>query len=229
MVDGHEKITADTTPAPTLGHCIVVDLDGTLLRGNSLHLFIKYLLARLLSRLSLLSVAKIFGLLVARKLHLISHVAMKHPLHRLGATVMTDGEVQDFARSLLPKIDKKLYSRLVDMKTANGAQLILSTAAPDIYVSHFVDHLGEIDSWLATPLSASRADYIENRSDVKLTRTLDYANCNHLKIIAVVTDHDDDLPLLTLPDIRRLLVTPTTTLLSALTRHQLAYEIHTPN
>lgn len=228
MVDGHEKITADAA-APTLGQCIVVDLDGTLLRGNSLHLFIKFLLARLLSRLRLLAVVKILGLLAARKLHLISHVAMKHPLHRLGATVMTDGEMQDFARSLLPMLDKKLYSKLVDMKTARGAQLILSTAAPDSYVSQLVAHLGEIDSWLATPLSASRADYVENRSEVKLTRTLDYANCNHLKIIAVVTDHDDDLPLLTLPDIRRLLVTPPATLLSTLTRHHLTYEIHLPD
>lgn len=228
MVDGHEKITADAA-APTLGPCIVVDLDGTLLRGNSLHLFIKFLLVRLLSRLRLLAVAKILGLLAARKLHLISHVAMKHPLHQLGATVMTDGEMQDFARSLLPKLDKKLYSKLVDMKTARGAQLILSTAAPDLYVSHLVAHLGEIDSWLATQLSASPADYIENRSDVKLTRTLDYATYNHLKIIAVVTDHDDDLPLLTLPDIRRLLVTPPATLLSTLTRNHLAHEIYIPD
>lgn len=228
MVDGHEKITADAA-APTLGRCIVVDLDGTLLRGNSLHLFIRFLLVRLLSRLRLLAVAKILGLLAARKLHLISHVAMKHPLHRLGATVMTDGEIQDFARSLLPKLDKKLYSKLVDMKTVCGAQLILSTAAPDLYVSRLVAHLGEFDSWLATSLSASPADYVENRSDVKLSRTLDYAKRNHLKIIAVVTDHDDDFPLLTLPDIRRLLVTPPATLLSTLTGNHLAHEIHIPD
>ena len=64
---------------------MVVDLDGTLLRGNSLHMLVRFMAAELRRRRGYWRLLRIGGLLGLRRLRLISHTEMKHPVHRMAA------------------------------------------------------------------------------------------------------------------------------------------------
>ncbi len=219
MVNGHEKMTADGVE---LTPCAVVDLDGTLLRGNSFRLFIRFLAGKLRRERRYASLSRIIALLAARRLRLISHVGMKYPIHSLASRIVTDAELADFTnRILLPAVNVPLLDELKRLK-ASGHCLLLATAAPDLYVPHLCLHLG-FDAWTATPLSSTLKDYAENRGARKRDGALDFARQHGCTIAVVATDHEDDLPLLLLPDLRRLLVNPTPVLRTKLSESRLTF------
>lgn len=221
MVDGHEIMTGCEPAAET--PCVIVDLDGTLLRGNSLRMFIKFLAGRLRARGLYVELAKLLGLLAARKSGLISHVSMKYPIHRMGARLMSVEELSDFADSLTPSLNTGLLSEL-DRMRSSGFRLVLATAAPELYIPFLFDRIG-FDGWIATPLSPDAATYTEARGEHKRRLAFELAAARGWEIRAVATDHDDDLPLLLLPFERRMLVSPTSTLRSKLDAAGLAYEV----
>lgn len=200
MVDRYEKISS---PA-----CAIVDLDGTLLRGNSLRLLIRHLAAKLWSERRYASFGKIAALLALRRVRAISHVAMKYPLHRLAARTLDERETERFVTArLLPRLNRTLMRRLAAMKEQR-CRIIIATAAPDLYLPSLCRHVGA-DGWLATPLAERRADYLETRGNRKKALAQRLAAENGVKIILVATDHEDDIPLLALDGVSRLLVNPT--------------------
>lgn len=222
MVDGHEKISSATSPFPLSGCCAVVDLDGTLIRGNSLRMLIRFLAARLRKRGDYAPLMKIAALLAARRLRLISHRSMKYPLHSLAVRTLTDAEIGEFVGMLLTRLNLPLLRRLEELK-ASGCMLILATAAPSLCVPALCSAIG-FDKWIATPLSPQRRDYTEARGAVKKSLSQSLAGKLGVKITFVVTDHEDDLPLLSLPGVERLLVNPTTRLRLLLAAASLDYK-----
>ncbi|MCM1077578.1 MAG: haloacid dehalogenase-like hydrolase [Bacteroides sp.] len=218
MVDGHEIVT----PAPGGQLCAVVDLDGTLLRGNSLRMFIRFLVRKLHAGGNYRHIASIFRLLALRRLRLISHVAMKFPIHRLASELLTEAEIDEFVSSLLPSLNGGLLAELTRMRES-GWRVMLATAAPDVYVGRLNEILG-FDAWTATPLSRTVGEYVENRGAVKRDRAVSEARRRGWTLGAVATDHEDDLPLLSLSPIRRLLVDSTPRLRVALQRASLPFE-----
>lgn len=230
MVDRYENDEAGTVDGRCLGgnavECAVVDLDGTLLQGNSLHIFIRFMAKRLFERHRYADVLRIFTLLLARKTGLISHTAMKYPLHRLGVEALSADDCEDLALRLYRSVDQSLLSDLLEMKNAEGFPLLLATAAPDFYVKPLVAHLGCFDAWTATPLSDTIDSYDENRGERKLSQVIAIAAENSWTITTVVTDHSDDLPLLELDAVRhRRLVNPDSRLIVALRNSNLTFTL----
>lgn len=218
MVNGHELTPAATLTAGSGGKgvpCVVVDLDGTLIRANSFRLFIRFLAARLRRRGGWGSLAEIAGLLAARRLRLISHVRMKHPIHLLALRLMSEADIDEFTDRLLPYINIGLLDELRRLQ-GEGWVTLLATAAPDFYIPSLCRKLG-FDAWTATAAAPTLRTYEENRSARKRDRALSLALGKGWRIAAVATDHPDDLPLLRLPDIRRMLVCPAPELRQILT------------
>ena len=215
MVNGYESLTRMGREIP----CVVVDLDGTILQGNSFRMFIRFLVGHLKERGAYTSLAKVIGLLAARKAGVISHVAMKYPIHRLGTQTMSDIDLTEFASQLVGALNQRLVREL-DRLRSEGARIVLATAAPDLYIPYLFRHLN-FDEWIATPLSGAYDSYVETKR--RLVCTL--ADERDWNIEAVVTDHDDDLPSLLLPFVRRILVNPTSTLKDALDTAGLDYEV----
>lgn len=214
MVNGHE-IASSAPEGGTYGPvacdgektpCIVVDLDGTLLRGNSFRLFIRFLASRLRARGRWMELGSVVGLLAARRLRLISHVRMKHPIHLLALRLMSEADIEEFAAGLITYINIGLLDELRRLQR-EGWRTVLATAAPDFYIAPLCRRLG-LDEWTATPAAPGVAAYGENRSDRKRDRALALAAERGWRIAAVATDHPDDLPLLRLPSVRRILVGP---------------------
>ena len=200
----------------------IVDLDGTLFDNNSLHLFILYLSQTLRRRRRFLTLARLLGLLAMRRMGVISHVRMKHPVHLMAISSLDDCDLDCVVSRLISHLRSPLIDRLKRLRT-EGWVLVIASAAPEIYVGKLCDELG-FDACIATPMSDSVATYKEARGVRKRDLAIELAEKYGWEIALVATDHEDDLPLLSLPGIKRLLVNPTPALVNALDGFSLDYE-----
>lgn len=167
---------------------VVVDLDGTLIDGNTLKMFARYAFPSNPVRIGLL--------IVLRKLKLISHRRMKH-----GLLISAKGiDVEPFIDTLSHHISQEVTDII---KRYPDCEMILATAAPEMYVGPFATKLGV--RYVATSETQKFEDYVECRGQEKLRRITALGN----KIRAVVTDHHDDLALLSIPGTDRFLINPT--------------------
>lgn len=225
MVNGSEKISSCQPSGgerPYEIPCIVVDLDGTLLRANSLRLFIRYMVRKLWRERRVAPLMRICGLLAARRMRIIPHKDMKYPVHRIGVAAMSRGELEEFAGILRGYVCRPLLEEISRLK-GEGWRVLLATAAPSLYIPALTALLG-IDDWIATPLSANRSAYEESRGEMKRDLVSRRAVERGWTIRAVATDHEDDLPLLRLEGVRRLLVNSTIRLNVMADRLGLAHE-----
>lgn len=173
---------------------VIVDLDGTLVDGNTLHLYLKSALLTAPFGIR----ARIAGLLVLRRLRIISHVAMKFgALRRIKPTDrLNDRFVKNVKRKMRSNV-----TRLLEDYRQEGCTVLLATAAPDIYIP-----LIWTEEFLAT-----KTDGNEQKDEMRgETKAAAVSNFMHRgdTIHAVITDHHDDLPLLRLEAQSRFLVSP---------------------
>lgn len=196
---------------------IVVDLDGTLVRGNTLHLLMRWLAGHH-------PVGAAPGLLWAacrRVAGVDSHVEMKGRVLAIARCSMTPSEVERFARSLVPQVNQAV---LILMRKYDYT--ILATAAPDFYACAIARMLG-CDACVSSNLEQVIRDGREMRGECKRDSVEALASQEDVEVAAVVTDHKDDLPLLRLPDVSRFLVNPAHELCLTLDSESLPYDVIT--
>lgn len=161
----------------------VIDLDGTLVDGNTFH---EYLRAGLRNGH--------VGLLVPmalRFLRLISHHSLKVAALRI---IVPD---QKLTKAFVKRIKfNPDVLRLIEEFKAEGCEILLATAAPAVYVPWI---------WTGEYIATTNE---ELRGERKLQAVRDYARERGLKLYAVVTDHYDDLPLLRAGTRHNILIRP---------------------
>lgn len=169
----------------------VYDLDGTLVRCNSFHLWIKFLAGLLVKRP--LAMIALGTALAARALRIINHAEMKRRVLLL-STHATVEDVKRFCAYLERSIHTEVMSRLASDKQDNGIITCLNTAAPQLYAEPFGKCLG-FHLIIATPMP--RPGWQENLGERKL-RALEeqQGNIFYNEIGAVFTDELADLPLM---------------------------------
>lgn len=215
MVDRCSKIAAE---------CVVVDLDGTLLRGNSLREMIRAMLREGIREHDYLTVSKIVSLLIMRKAGLINHQRMKHPIHRIAQKWMSKGDrIQRLVDILLSLVNDSV-KKLIDNLHQQGTKVVIATAAPELYLPEFISRMG-YDEYIATPLTDKLIDYTENRGETKRANVEALAARNGWRITHVITDHIDDLPLLMLPVQGRTLISPSKELCETMRNLNLAFNV----
>lgn len=202
MVDGHE-MTADKNKTAVAGQdgqrVAVVDLDGTLICGNTLHIFARCALRDALRGGRLLDAAAISGLLALRLLRLCTHRTMKFGILRRAR--LTDSLRARF----VARVDKDrcpAVAARLDSLRKDGCTLLLATAAADVYVP-WIWH----GDFLATPV-ADNPERRELRGLAKLAAVRRWCADHDATLYAVITDHADDLPLLTAGSKLNILVNP---------------------
>ncbi len=183
---------------------LLVDLDGALLRGNSFHLWLKYIVAgglgtvrpspRWRCRLAVLLYSAM------RLSRLLDHAAWKHRVQKAWAAAMAgsrdpSGELDGFLVLLKARIDKGLLA-LIREAQANHAVAVLTTAAATEYAEALAEDLG-FDAVVATPRGGD-VHWCHNIGTVKCRRTLALLRERewHGRRRVLVTDHLDDLPLM---------------------------------
>ena len=196
MVKGHEKII----PAAA------IDLDGTLLDTNTFVDYTRYAVKACLSKGRLDIAANMLWHIALRRLRLTSHSTMKRHLLHASASIMTADRLEDFTQQLAAMANEKVVE-LCNRLRKERVYLCLATAAPDNYATLVARHFG-FDHCIATPADATAPDWAENRAERKLHTLQQHLDQYHLTLQTVVTDHHDDLPLLTACTGTRYLVNP---------------------
>lgn len=176
----------------------VIDLDGTLIRGNSLKLFAAYLLRK--------GKWQILPYLLLRKLRLITHWSMKKRIIMAGKSL----EMGPFIDILLSHVRKDV------LMMVHESEPVLSTAATGLYAQPFAQKIG-IKMCQATDGPE------ENRGQVKKQRVQSL----NRPIFRIITDHHDDLPLLSLPAEEKFLVNPSKRTFELCRKEKLEFKILT--
>lgn len=166
---------------------LVVDLDGTLVKGNTFRIFVRCGLMHLASNAKYLKFIKILSLLALRKFRLISHRFLKFKIIPI---IDESIKLKDrFIADTTPFLNKDVKA-LLETYNAQGYKVLLATAAADIYIPWIYD--GEFQ---ATVMSHNPG-MVENHGEIKLHNVLKYARTHNLELRVVITDHYDDIPLL---------------------------------
>lgn len=163
----------------------VVDLDGTLVQGNTLHLYLRAALRCLWWRRPLVAL-RVAALMAARAVHLIPHSTMKYGAARaVGAHPAVIARLKQTAH-LNPQVIK-----LIEERKAMGDAVLLATAAFTFYARELWK-----DDLVGSDLAAGPET--ECRSERKAATVTAYLRQHSAMPACVITDHHDDLPLLRL-------------------------------
>lgn len=173
---------------------LVVDLDGTLIRGNTLHIFFRCALRQMLRRGRIWTLVNCLALLALRKAGTVSHVAMKFGIWR--RIELTDALLRDFQDAARPLLRADVAALVAEYRS-RGYGVLLATAAPADYVPCLWD-----GPYVATDMSTrSNPERLECRGREKLRHVREYADANGFVSAAAVSDDlADDAPLLSAVD-----------------------------
>ena len=203
--------------------CVVVDLDHTLIKGNTFVLFVFYVFSRSLLRLKVFRFIIILYLLLLRKLRLVSHSGFKKRFLGVIQRGLLSVEIEEFCNRMLIKRSHVVWSLVQQFRNA-GYPVCLATAAPDVYVSVIVKML-DFDMYTATSSNYDESSWYESIREKKLQDVLCVLKENGLDLDVVITDHYDDLPLLRAAGGRKILVSPGQKTIDCLREAKLDFEI----
>lgn len=166
---------------------MIIDLDGTYIQGNTLHLYLRCALDYHLRHLHLFRLCGMLWHLGRRRLGLITHAEMK--FRCLALAGRAEALLNDFEAEAAPLVHPKVESLRRDYEQLGGLTL-LATAAPDFYVPRVWD-----GDYVATRME-DNPRMRECRGEEKLRCVEDWLEAHRARIAVVITDHPDDLPLL---------------------------------
>jgi len=178
----------------------VVDLDGTLINGNSLNFFAVSLISTSLmvrNIYSLNALVKLLFTVAKRKLRLCTHDDMKQVFQRIwsgfesrGYKDILEGLVQEYLNKVL-RVD---VIDFIQSDKSSGDIVLLATAAPSEYVDIIVSMIPVFDGYVATP-RVNDGKWFHNISENKWMSIVESFDVYNKEIISF-TDHVDDLPLI---------------------------------
>lgn len=169
---------------------IVVDLDGTLIQGNSMKLFCRWSVCQMLARGRIATAILMLWWISARLLRLTSHAHMKQAFLKICEGKFSDKDIYRFLEQNLNSI---INGQVLDMAYKSRCIMVLATAAPALYAEPFGRSLG-FDHVLATKYS--KTDFTENIGEKKLESVNRLLSKIGAEMVIVITDHADDAPLL---------------------------------
>lgn len=171
---------------------IFIDLDGTLLRGNSMKMFMKRLPVVLLRRGVPLSAVAALWWMGLRVSKVISHRDMKWHLTLIARRHFLSSDWKEMARSMLPEANQTVV-KYIDEPSRRECVRYIATAAMEEYAVWLARLFG-FDGVLATRFSKDKEKYEETRGVAKLERIRSELQDNGLHLESFLTDHSDDLP-----------------------------------
>jgi len=176
---------------------LAIDLDGTLLNTNTFRDYLSFCGSAALHRFRFGICFSILWWVMLRKIRLVSHSHMKEVLLKRTAAFMTKKGLLDvFVEKEMTFLNTKVQ-QIMEPYRNRGYLLVLATAAPAFYAHPIAEFLN-MDLCCGTQLPSEvfigqwKECVGENKVDA-LKRLL---QVHKAEIDVVITDHDDDLPLL---------------------------------
>ncbi len=169
-----------------------VDLDGTLISGNSMHIFMRRLPGMLMKRRAVGAAIASLWWNSLRSFRLISHRSLKWHLTKTARCHLEDSDWEQLAQSIALMINPKV-SDYIQSRRERGCLTYIATAAMEEYalpLSRILGYEGE----LVTQFSDSISDYEELNHHAKHKAIERLLEENQLRLESFLTDHTDDLP-----------------------------------
>ena len=183
---------------------IVIDLDGTIVKGNTLHLYIKAGIRDMVCRLRFADIFRSAVTLTRRYLGNISHTDMKY---RMLSLINRDGVLRHGFKERVSDLISIPVLRVMDDYRDSGSEILIATAAPDIYMDVIKSLPGfrDIEIISSTYCSADgtllpKDAVTECRGKEKALQVEKYLSSNRQRLSAIITDHEDDRPLINLAE-----------------------------
>ncbi len=170
-----------------------VDLDGTLLRGNSMKMFMRRLPTMLMRRGAPLAAAVSLWWIGLRAFRAVSHRKMKWNLTKVARTYLKGDDWAELAGNMTEKIDPRV-SAFVEESRKKGHRIYLATAAMGEYAV-ILGRMLNYDGVLATVFSSNEHDYVELKGVAKLNAVSSMLETESLSLESFISDHSDDLPM----------------------------------
>ncbi len=185
----------------------MVDLDGTLLRGNSMKRLMRWLPKALWSGRHPAEALLAIGWISLRGVRLVSHRRMKWHLGTIARRTLAPSDWNRFAKEeLLPIVNTEVAAHIESLKE-KGAAVCVASAAMSEYVEPLCNILG-YDHALSTAQTKRFADYAELRGSSKLLAINKLLATGNYTLTRFLTDHSDDLPTATAYPEATILVNP---------------------
>lgn len=174
------------------GECVVCDLDGTLINGNSFREALLLTAVKALKRLQLIAVVKIVSHVVMRKFRFCSHSKMKYALLPVMQQVLSMNDIDELTEHLMKMINKSV---LTEVYKFDFDLRILATAAPEIYARKFGEKVG-FKTVIATEMPTVSKLWLENSCQNKADAVVNYmSKIPETYVSLIISDHKDDIPL----------------------------------
>lgn len=169
-----------------------VDLDGTLLTTNSMHIFMRRMPWTLLRcRAVGASIASIWWMAM-RTIRLVNHRRMKWHLTKIAARHYDACDWERLAKKLT-KYTNTSVREYVEAPRLKDCAVYIATAAPEEYAVPLSRALG-YDGAVATHLTEKESEYREMRGREKLEGISALMTKEGLRMESFLTDHYDDIP-----------------------------------
>lgn len=169
-----------------------VDLDGTLLNGNSLKIFMKTLPGVLWRRHAPGAMVASLWWMGWRSLRVISHRCMKWHLTSIARRHLADDDWEAIAKKMAEDVNT-VVRNYIDSPSRAKCEKYLATAAMEEYAAPLSRMLG-YDGAVATVFTEDREDYVETRGSRKRDAIEELLERRKLRLESFLTDHYDDLP-----------------------------------
>lgn len=182
---------------------IITDLDGTLLSGNSMRIFMKNLPSLLMKKKAYSDAFKSLWWIGMRSIRLVSHKTMKWHLAEIARRNLSasdwNGLAEKMAEFVNPVVKDIIESRQRELSGNPGitgekeSAVVIASAAMEDYVKPLCRIMG-YDNYIATEFTPLKFDYEEMRGESKLRAIRELLESEDLQLDTFLTDHYDDCP-----------------------------------
>lgn len=169
-----------------------MDLDGTLLTANSMHIFMRRLPGMLMKRGAIGAAIGSVWQTALRSLRLTSHRSMKWHLTKTARRHFEEEDWEELAGLMAESLNQSVAD-YIESRRSRGCRTYIATAAAEEYAEPLCRLLG-YDGVLATSFSDNISDYMELNGDAKHEAIERELQEKEMRLESFLTDHTDDLP-----------------------------------
>ncbi len=170
----------------------IVDLDGTLLTANSMHIFMRRLPGLLMKRGAIGAAIDSMWWTTLRSLRMVSHHSMKWHLTKTARKHLEDCDWEELAENMAESVNSSV-TEYIESRRNRGCLTYIATAAAEEYTLPLCRLLG-YDGVLATKFTDEISDYSELNRHAKHEAIMRLLEEEQLRLESFMTDHTDDLP-----------------------------------
>ena len=167
---------------------VIYDLDGTICKYNTFHMYIIFLFILFLFSLNFMASYKLLSCVYQRVTRRISHYKFKGDILLLVSNL--NSKCSYFFAKFITIISRSRFTKLRKIVGDKNYYSVLATAAPFSYAVYLKDLLG-FDHVIASEINSGFLT--ENIREIKCKRVMSYLYDMNLKPYALFTDHHDDI------------------------------------